>query len=239
MTITFAGGRLTNRTKPSDPALIIPDSDARAAGWRDFQEGLHPFERLFFTPPDQYGRIGVNGLGGAAERFQRDDVLMIMEAAKRTDQTIHVMPAPVFQQMPEQFRWVTQIATSQKQRGFRVYINGYGRYDPTSLGLRTAFGEAESGHPNHAACVYATRFGSRPLAGAVVQQWRRRPSSLVAPVRNDDTPQRYFDREDTVTLFHELLFHCIQGWFDTHEGGAVDAIEDRAAQNWLLDHPRR
>jgi hypothetical protein len=239
MTITFAGGRLTNRAKPNDPALIIPDSDARAAAWRDFMEGLHPFERMFFTPPDQYGRIGVNGLGGAAEQFQHDDVLMIMEAAKRTDQTIHVMPVPVYQQMPEQFQWVTEIATAPERDGFRGYINGYGDFRVGSLGLGTrAIGRARRRHPNHTACVYATRFVNQPLAGAVVWQWHWRRHRLSG-YRPDDTAARFLDREDTCTLFHELLFHCIQGFFDTHAGGAVDAIEDRARQNWLLDHPRR
>jgi hypothetical protein len=239
MTITFTGGRLTNRTKPSDPALIIPDSNARAAAWRDFMEGLHPFERLLFTPPDQYGRIGVNGLGGAAERFQHDDVLMIMEAAKRTDQTIHVMPVPVFQRMPAQFQWVTEIATSERRNGFAAYVNGYGSFPDISLGLTTARGLAQRvrAHPNHTACVYATRFVNQPLAGAVLWQWHWR-RHILAGRRRDDTAARLVDREDTATLFHELLFHCIQGFFDGHAGGAVDAIEERARQNWLADNPR-
>jgi hypothetical protein len=237
MAIIFAGGRLTNRAKPSDPAFIIPDSDARAAAWRDFWEGLHPFERLLFTPPDVNGRIGVNGAGGAFAQFQHEDVFMLIEAAQRTDQTIHVMPAPVLQQMPKPFQWVTQIATSQAKDGFRAYINGYGDFPAASLGLRTALGWARRNHPNHAACMYATRFVDRPLAGAVVQQWHKRRHKLRWN-RGDDTAERFFDRADTVALFHELLFHCIQGWFfDTHAGGAAAAIEDRAAWNWLADNP--
>jgi hypothetical protein len=239
MPIIFTGGRLANRADPADPAFIIPDSDARAAVWRDFLEGLHPFERLFFTPPDRNGRIGVNGLGGAAQQFQHDHVLMLMEAAQRSDRTIFVMPAPVFQAMPERFRWVTQVATGEIRRGFRIHINGYGRFPVEWLDLRTAAGRTHRVDVNadREACVYATRLVGRPVANAVARKWRRRRNGLDG-VRPSDTAERFFDREHTATLFHELLFHCIQG-FDIHDGGAVDAIEDRARQNWLADNPPR
>lgn len=237
MTIAFAGGRLTNRANAADPAFLIPDADARAAGWRDFQEGLRPQERGFFAAPGADGRIGVTADGTAGRARAHEHVRLLIDAARDPQRELFVMPVPVFQEMPAGFQWVTQVAANQiRSRGFRIEINGYGRFAVEWLDFITALGRTHHAtrRARQDACVYSTRFIGMPIAAAIAARWQRR-RGLVGR-RRGDTAERWIDREDTVTLFHELLVHVVRGR-SGHAGQFDEWVETRARLNWLNDNP--
>jgi hypothetical protein len=237
MAIVFAGGRITNRANPADPAFIIADADARAAAWRDFQEGLRPAERAFFSAPNAAGEIGATADGVAGRGGAHEHVRMLIDAARDARRRLFVMPVPVWQEMTADFQWVTQLAANMvRSRGFRIEINGYGRFAVEWLDFITALGRTHHAtrRAEQDACIYATRFIGQPVAAAVAERWRRRPG-LVGR-RRGDTVERWMDREDTVTLFHELIQHVIRGHAG-HAGDFDEWVETRARLNWLNDNP--
>lgn len=246
MAIVFAGGRVTNRANPADAPLIVSDADARAATWRDFQEGLTAEEQTFFQAPDRNGRIAVTAAGRAgrprmgphqaARQRRRDEhVRILIDAAENAARTFFVMPIPVFQAMPAPCQWVTDVMTGPG-RGLRIEINGYGRFPVEWLDLRTALGRTHRANrrASQDACIYATRFAGQAIAPALAGQWGRR-RGLVGR-RRGDTAERWVEREDTVTLFHELIVHVILGR-PGHAGGFDEWVETRARLNWLRTHP--
>jgi hypothetical protein len=237
MTIAFVGGRLTNRANPADPAFLIPDAEAAAAGWRDFQEGLRPAERGFFDAPDADGRIAVTAAGTAGRAQAHEHVRLLIDGAEDQRRELFVMPIPVFQEMPANFQWVTQLAANRvASRGFRIELNRYGRFAVEWLDFITALGRTHHAtrRARQDACVYATRFIGMAIAGDIAAGWRRRPG-LVGR-RRGDTVDRWVDREDTVTLFHELLVHVVRGR-SGHAGEFDEWVETRARLNWLNDNP--
>jgi len=247
MAIIFSGGRISNRANRADPPLIISDGDARAAAWRDFREGLTPEERTFFTAPNANGRIGVSGAGQAArprmgrhqparERRRDEHVSLLIDAVRNGARTFFVMPVPVFQTMPATHQWVTNITTGSG-RGLRIEINVYGVFPVEWLDLRTALGRTHRASRRRAqdACVYATHFPGHAIAPAFTRMWQRRRRGLVGS-RRGDTVERWVDREDTVTLFHELIVHAVLGR-PGHAGDFDEWVETRARLNWLRANP--
>lgn len=256
MTIIFAGGRCTNRSNPADAPLVLDDGPARAAVWRDFHEGLSPGEQAYFSPPDADGEIGVTPDGGAAraamgphqsvrERNRDEPVAMLIDAIRDRAKQYYLMPIPVYQAMPPTLQWVTNSVIG-RSRGMRIFINGYGNF-PTEWVGTAALGRTHraSRRSNRDACIYATRFVGANFAQPIRERFER--GWVLSGRRRGDTFARWVDREDTASLFHELLGHMITG--RPHPAGnppftglaAVvenfnDAVERRARQNFRRNH---
>ena len=242
--IIFRGGQIDSRGNPGAAPLIVTDEEARINGWRDFRDGLTVEERGFFTMPGANGVLGLTPEGvrhahGPGSRRTHLHVLRMLRAAETPTRRIFVLPMPVFQVMPAAQAWVTPIAVgTHGNQGFRITINGYGAFPSEWVDLRTALGRTH--HASVAspvdAVVYGTTFGNNPVDPQVAAQWNRlsQAGQLVA-VRPGDTAASYIAREDTVTLFHELLVHAI--WGVAGHGSMLDeAVEARATQNWLAHH---
>lgn len=238
--ILFSGGEVRNRANPADPTLTVTDNDARAAGWRDFSEVLTADELTLFLAPNARGELTLSPAGqarliGPQANALHPHIRVLMRAIENPDRRLYVMPVPVYQQMPANFRWVTDVAMgTHGNRGFRITINGYGQFPVEWIDLRTALGRSHllSATSPMNACIYGTIFDPNPIAPPLVAQWQR---TRLAGRRRSDTADIWFEREDTVTLFHELLVHVIRGF--GHEGPYDENVEQWARAGWQANNP--